>query len=440
MNIDPRTPSGDDCSSNSDIIVCGNAGAGDSKHPGASEWSNVKMIGTHGVYALYIATRYGRKYFIKGLDEDHRDLPEWQRFLFKEFELGIQLDHPHIARTVSWEKFPGGGGMIVMEYVDGLELRDWLKTDRGRDRKSGLNIVRQIAEAIEYIHSIGISHRDLKPDNVLVTHNGDRVKIIDFGLGDGEDFVVYKQSAGTKGFGAPEQTDSPDQDASASADIYALGKIIDLVLPARKYRGLIRKCLRDDPASRPSASYVLKQLQKNNRQIFKVACIAIIVILGLWLAVYNSLIEKRNVIDPDPVISTDTVFIPLSDRSADTAGITDPALIPVPALPDLRENNAGTSDIIPNPDVPVNSPEKALKFIWDRTTEGITPAFLANLDAEYVNNHVIPSFQDALYNNLIFYGCPEEIARSKREELATYIREKHKQYAVNKKNAPTDTL
>lgn len=170
-----------------------------------AEWSDVKLIRRHGFCMVYSATRYGRKYFLKSLAEDYRELPEWQRLLFKEFELGVQFDHPAIARTVAWELIPATGETLVMEYVDGLELRDWLKSDKARDRQERLNVVRQIAEALVYIHSMGVSHRDLKPDNILVTHKGCRVKIIDFGLGDGDDFVVYKRSVGTQAFGAPSR-------------------------------------------------------------------------------------------------------------------------------------------------------------------------------------------------------------------------------------------
>lgn len=99
MDIEPRLSTDSNCSCNSDMTFFGNAYNYD-PHLNTSEWSNLKAIGAHGIYTLYTATRYGRKYFIKCISEDYHRLPEWKRLLFKEFELGIQLDHPCIARTV----------------------------------------------------------------------------------------------------------------------------------------------------------------------------------------------------------------------------------------------------------------------------------------------------------------------------------------------------
>ncbi|MDE6514233.1 MAG: serine/threonine protein kinase, partial [Muribaculaceae bacterium] len=254
---------GKELSCNSALIV-GSDNVGSNPRLKLSQWSDLKPLGDHGAYSLYTATRYGRKYFIKTLIARYRSLPQWQRLLFKEFELGISLDHPAIARTIGWEIIPQVGEALVMEYIDGLELRHWLESDKGHDPKARVAVVEQIAQALDYIHSAGISHRDLKPDNVLITHRGNRVKLIDFGLGDGDDFVVYKLSAGTKSFGAPEQMAGSEQEAASAADIYALGKIMELLLPEKKYRPIINRCLQADPQARPSATAVLQLLRKKS--------------------------------------------------------------------------------------------------------------------------------------------------------------------------------
>ena len=56
-----------------------------------------------------------------------------------------------------------------------------------------------------YIHAKQIVHRDLKPSNIMITHNGNHVKLIDFGLSDNDDFALLKQPAGTPGYISPEQ-------------------------------------------------------------------------------------------------------------------------------------------------------------------------------------------------------------------------------------------
>lgn len=333
-----------------------------------SQWTDIKPAGTHGFCALFTAMRYGRRYFIKALAPDFRNLPEYQRLLFKEFEIGVQLDHPGIAHTVAWDVIPGVGEGLVMEYVDGVELRQWLATPAGSGRRGRLDIVRQIAEALGYIHSVGICHRDLKPDNILVTRNGARVKIIDFGLGDGDDFAVYKHSAATRAYGAPEQQGAAMQEASMSADIYSFGKIMELMLPERRYRNLIRKCQDNDPSCRPQASALAKHLSAKRYAAASAAvilsAISVIAVCAVLLTV------NRRAVQTDAVHTADTIIIHR----------TDTVTLAAPAGPSAS----------------------AVKAVWDKAIKYVDPQikFFATYDFPFPEDHIndidnlIPTWED----------------------------------------------
>lgn len=407
MDNTTERPFDKDCSCNSAIIVAEHSGH-DNPRLAATGWCNIKLIGIHGVYAIYTANRYGRKYFIKSLAEKYKNLQEWQRLLFKEFELGIQIDYPAIARTISWEELPEIGEAIVMEYVSGLELRDWLKSDKAHSKKERLNIVKQIADALKYIHSINISHRDLKPDNILVTHKGNNVKIIDFGLGDGDDFIVYKQAAGTEVYGAPEQMKGKENEATTGADIYSLGKIMQIMLPGLRYRRLIRRCLRTDATARPSAAEVVKSLNSPHHVKYVAAGLLLGTLLTAASLFYNRGTAKNNgdMIPQQSKTITDTLYIQK----------TDTIKIEIPGKPS----------------------ESAIKAIWDKTLKDLEPQieYYATFDSPNTEiEDVISTGGELLYYNLLGINCPEETAAAKRKELENYMRHRIRHY---RSDTPTE--
>lgn len=147
--------------------------------------------GTRNV--LWLTVREGRRFILKGLPETLRSHPEEIARLRKEYSLGLRISHQGIVAVYGFETHPIVGPVIVMEYVEGISLHEFIRRGNRPSLKVRIGIARQIADALAYMHSLGVSHRDLKPDNILITRRNE-AKIIDIGLGDSEDSVVYKQS------------------------------------------------------------------------------------------------------------------------------------------------------------------------------------------------------------------------------------------------------
>ena len=206
------------------------------------EFTDVETISTSEVNVVAKAKRYGRWWLLKGLKSSPsggEGIEEQQRQRHrKEFEILMTLQHPNIVSAIGLEEVEGIGTCIVMEYVDGATMKEWLQgttTRRARRR-----VLQELLEALDYIHKKGVVHRDLKPENILITRNGEHVKLIDFGLADTDSHTVLKQPAGTARYMSPEQKQTAVADVRN--DIYSLGVIMGQMNLGSRYHYIINRC------------------------------------------------------------------------------------------------------------------------------------------------------------------------------------------------------
>ena len=146
----------------------------------SSHWRDISLVQSHSRTQIYTATRYGRRFVLKALAPEVASLTDYLLQQEQEFQLAIQLVHPNIAATYSLEEVEGPGRCIVQEWIDGITLGEWLQTSPSKTARK--RVFSQLLDALEYIHGRQLVHRDLKSDNILVTRNGQNVKLIDFGL------------------------------------------------------------------------------------------------------------------------------------------------------------------------------------------------------------------------------------------------------------------
>jgi serine/threonine-protein kinase len=126
------------------------------------------------------------------------------------------LQHPGIV-TVHDAGVYDGRPAMVMELVDGTTLGDLLAAEKRLDTPTAISVASQLLDALAYAHDRGIVHRDVKPDNVFVTHDG-RIKLADFGIARIADKTRFTQEGtvmGTPGYMPPEQVRGMPVDARA---------------------------------------------------------------------------------------------------------------------------------------------------------------------------------------------------------------------------------
>lgn len=198
------------------------------------EFTEVTLIRETNTHQLFRAKRFGRWYLLKALRPEQRQSEFHCQMLQKEMEILMQLQHPGIVGcygmdhlkdyTDSQGRTISVGTCIVLEYIDGKTLAELFEENSSfiSHQSSFLN---ELLSALAYMHAAGITHRDLKPSNIMITHNGQHVKIIDFSLADTDSHAILKQPAGTRRYIAPEQATSTEADERN--DIYSIGVILD---------------------------------------------------------------------------------------------------------------------------------------------------------------------------------------------------------------------
>lgn len=244
-------------------------------------FTDFQNLPSGGFNCLMRAKRNGQWWVLKGLKAQYRDDVAYQHLLQKEYDIMSRLSHPNIVNVSGMEDVEGVGRCIVMEWVDGTTLREWLKVKHSA--KSRRYIIHQLMDALEYIHVRQSVHRDLKPSNIMLTRNGQHVKLIDFGLADTDNYAIFKQSCGTEGYVAPEQ--AADGKSDLRNDIYSLGRIIRDMRPGWLYRKVAQHCMLPIGRRPKSISAVRANIVRFRRLqvlVLSLMIASVTICAGLW--------------------------------------------------------------------------------------------------------------------------------------------------------------
>ena len=249
-------------------------------------FTDVEILATSEVNVVAKAKRYGRWWLLKGLRKEVAGEAAYQQRLRKEFEILMQLQHPGVVMAVGLEDVEVLGLCIVMEYVDGVTLKEWLTEKPTRQMR--LRVMQEITDAVSYLHTKGIVHRDLKPTNIIVTSNGSHVKLIDFGLADTDSHTILKQPAGTPTYMSPEQIQTAVADGRN--DIYSLGIIMQQMELGWRYHYIINRCLRPIEQRYQQMGDLQHAIHSTNSRIRRIAVwlgvlliMALILLLGMQM-------------------------------------------------------------------------------------------------------------------------------------------------------------
>lgn len=225
---------------------------------------------------LYQAQRGGKWWTLKTLPKDKSRSSVNKFSQEKEYDILSALNSNYVVRCEGLEHVEGIGTCLVLEWIDGVTLTEWLSTRPSK--RSRVAVLQQLIAALSYIHSKQVVHRDLKPNNIIITRNGSHVKLIDFGLADADFYSELKQPAGTEGFVSPEQRMESVTDFRN--DIYSLGRLIDVLHLGGIYKRIKNRCLADKDKRYASVELLKADLHRMKRNLWLVFSLLLLLAIG----------------------------------------------------------------------------------------------------------------------------------------------------------------
>ncbi|HEX8918266.1 MAG TPA: protein kinase [Chloroflexota bacterium] len=211
----------------------------------AGRYDLVRRIGSGGTAAVYLARDnvLGRDVAVKLLHPDVAADPIFIERLKREARAAASLNHPNIVAVYDWGRSDAaqdhdiGTYYMVMEYVSGHNLKERLANGPLAEGEA-LRVAMNVASALHAAHLKGVIHRDVKPQNILLTADS-RVKVVDFGIARALGVTQLTRTnvvPGTPYYVAPEQVTS--RQADARSDVYSLGVVLYEMLTGKEpFRG-----------------------------------------------------------------------------------------------------------------------------------------------------------------------------------------------------------
>jgi len=241
-----------------------------SREANIEKWTEIELLPEweEEFYDVYTAKKHGKWVMLKTLKPQYRDLPQYQAMIEKEFDVRYNLIHPNIVIITDYEDVPGVGRCIVTDDVYGDSLRKLIDQRRITPQIIDQLCV-QLVSALDYIQRNHIVHHPIRPETIIFTEIGSKLKLIDVGFDQREHL----------------------EPADASEDIFNYGKVLLEALDScdEKYpllRRIAERCTQADPRKRyrdvQELNLALQHKSSNRLYILIILFLALMIAFLAW--------------------------------------------------------------------------------------------------------------------------------------------------------------
>jgi eukaryotic-like serine/threonine-protein kinase len=371
-----------------------------------NKWVILDKIGSGGMATVYRARHqaFGTIRAIKVINAHHAEDAAFRKRFHAEAVLAQKLQHPNVIHIDDLDATEDGRPFIVMEYIP-CDLRRTIAQQGVVPLARALSITAQVGSALEAAHKLGITHRDIKPDNILITtqpDGGDLVKVSDFGIAKSREFTFGTKTGvmvGTPEYMAPEQVmRKHGEEVDGRADLYSLAIVLYEMLTGRlpfesdTPLGMAFSRLQSEPVPprqiRPEleipqalSDVLMKALQRDRANRFQTASGLIAALQGASVSAGT---EAKTVLEPVVEVKPESDF----GASADVSNERSSGRAERPARPAATEaiptayeaamariaHDPRFSPQPPKPEVPERTPAPPAPQLVPPTPQPVAPA------------------------------------------------------------------
>lgn len=241
----------------------------------------------YGNSQVYLAKFNGKKVIVKTLKPECAADAACRASLRQEYETTSMLDNKYIRKALDFVKIEGLGDCIVFEYIEGKSLAEHVRVGT-LSEKQVKSVLTEVCDALNYLHRNGIVHCNLNPENIIVTANEGRAKLIDIGIPETKQDADRELLIKEMEFVAPEIIKGEDVDARA--DIYSLGKIMEFIGQrniSKQFHNAATHCTQFSKEQRfDTISEVRSAITKGHSVVALIIILAVAAVLAILACIY----------------------------------------------------------------------------------------------------------------------------------------------------------